>query len=497
MPSLRERFLEPTGRSLRSGRPTAASSRFTLGGSLKKIDISSGAVTTIAAGNFGFFSSWGVKDTLLFSRAGGVHSISSTGTAAALVVPPKDVARYDFPTFLPDGDSFLFADIQTLVPQRGAATIYVGNLASGERKELMRADSQAIYANGHILFVRDRTLMAQPFDIASKTLTGEAVMLAENLWPGSIGTPYFSASQNGVLAFPVRDAPSAQLAWVDRAGKVVATIGEPADYSNPRLSPDGKKVAVCVYNRQARARDIWVLDLDRGTRTRLTQDPADDMNPAWSPDGRAIAFSSDRKGQRDVYRRDLQDGEDRLLYTSARQKTVSDWSPDGRQIMFSGEVEEGNAIASLDAANGSNPARLRESRFSIANGQFSPDGRWVAFSSMESGRNEIYVAPISGPGGKVTVSTTGGIQPRWSRDGKEIYYLTTPRDRLMAVPVTTTKGAFEAGAVRELFQLDVADALGALYDVSPDGQRFLVNVRVGEPVAPITVVMNWMADLKK
>ncbi len=361
----------------------------------------------------------------------------------------------------------------------------------------MRADSPAVYANGHLLFVRDRTLMAQPFDIASKTLTGEPVRLAENLWPGSMGTPYFSASQTGVLAFPVRDVPPAQLVWLDRAGRQVATIVEPGDYSNPRVSPDGKKVVVCVYDRQARARDIWVLDLDRGTRTRLTQDPADDMNPVWSPDSRAIAFSSDRKGQRDVYRRALQDGDDQLLYTSAGPKSVSDWSPDGRQIVFSGGLEKGSTISFMDAdADTSNPAAWRQSRFNIGSGQFSPDGRWVAFSlDGERTRRDLCGAGLRA-GRQVTVSTAGGIQPRWSRDGKEIYYLTLARDKLMVVPVKA-QGTFEAGSVRELFQLEVADALGSLYDVSPDGQRFLVNVRVGETVAPVTVVMNWMADLKK
>ena len=359
---------------------------FAAGGSLKKIEISSGAVTTISAGLFGWFSSWGVKDALIIGSSGALHRVSAAGAAAGLVVRPEGQFNYyDFPSFLPDGETFLFADVRTLVPQRGAATIYVGSLGSGERKELMRADSQVVYANGHVLFVRDRTLTAQPFDIASRTLTGEPVRVAENLWPGSQGVPYFSVSQTGVLAFPVRDVPPAQLVWLDRAGQRVATVGEPGDYSNPRVSPDGKKLAVCVYDRQARSRDIWVFDLERGTRTRLTQDPADDMNPAWSPDGTSVAFSSDRKGQRDVYRKSLQGGEDLLLYTSPGSKSVSDWSPDGRQIMFHGPLAEGDGISFIDAAGASSPALWHGSPFIVGNGQFSPDGRWLAFSSSESG----------------------------------------------------------------------------------------------------------------
>ena len=471
---------------------------FWAGGSLKKIEVSSGAVTTIAAGNFGPFSSWGATDTLLFSRARGLHRMNSTGSAASVVMHPEGRGNFDLPSFLPDGEGFLFANLETLVPQRGAATIYVGSLGSDQRRELMRADSRAVYANGHVLFVRDRTLMAQPFDLASRTLSGNPVRIAENLWPGSQGMPHFSASQTGVLAFPVRDLPPAQLAWLDRAGRLISAVGDPGDYSNPRLSPDGKKLAVCVYDPQARSRDIWVLDLERGTRTRLTNDPADDMNPAWSPDGMSIAFSSDRKGQRDVYRQSLQGGHDQLLYTSAAPKSVSDWSPDGSQVIFNGPADGGSSIAfgRADGTEGSTPVPWLTSRFNPGSAQFSPDGRWVAFSAGETGRSEIYVAPVNEPGAKVTVSTAGGILPRWSRDGKEIFYLTVQRDKLMVARVTTG-AAFDVGPVRELFQLDVADALGSLYDVSPDGQQFLVNVRVGEPVAPITVVVNWMADLKK
>ena len=471
---------------------------FVAGGSLKKIEVSSGAVTTIAAGEFGWFTSWGPADTLLFSRARGIHRVSSTGGSASVVIQPEGRGAFALPSFLPDGEGFLFGNLPTVVPQRGAVTIYVGSLGSDQKKELMRADSRAVYANGHVLFVSDRTLMAQPFDLASRTLSGDPVRIAENLWPGSLGIPYFSVSDTGVLAFPVRDVPPAQLAWLDRSGRRISTIGEPGDYSNPRLSPDGKKLAVCIYDGQTRSRDIWVLDLERGTRTRLTNDPADDMNPAWSPDGMWVAFSSDRKGQRDVYRKSLQGGDDQLLYVSPVTKSVSDWSPDGRQLIFTGPQGEGSGISFLrtDAAESSEPVRWLTSRFAPGSGQFSPDGRWIVFTAAETGRNEVYVAPVSGPGAKVAVSTAGGILPRWSRDGKEIFYLTPQRDKLMVASVTTG-AAFDAGPVRELFQLEVADALGSLYDVSPDGQRFLVNVRVGEAVAPITVVVNWMADLKK
>jgi Tol biopolymer transport system component len=277
----------------------------------------------------------------------------------------------------------------------------------------------------------------------------------------------------------------------------VATVTDPEDFSNPRVSPDGKKIAVCIYDARARTRDIWVLDLERGTRMRVTNDPGDDMNPAWSPDSGSIAFSSDRKGTRDIYRKELQGGEDSMVLESGVPKSVSDWSPDGRRIVFNGpQTTDQGGIAFVNATDGktSGTELFKVSRFNSGMAGFSPDGKWVAFVSYETGGAGIYVSAASG-GGNVLVAN-GGIQPRWSRDGREIFYLNNDRERMMVVPVMNARGAtLEAGAPRELFRVEVADALGSLYDVSPDG-RFLVNARVGGPIAPITIVLNWPADLE-
>jgi len=467
---------------------------------LKRIDLASGAVTTVV-GAVGVFPSWGRSNTFLFSQAGELRRVSATGGSPARVL--KDVGPFSVPTFLPDGERFVFADMRTSTPQRGAATIYLGSLSSTEKREVVRAaaDSRVLYANGHLLYIRDRKLMAHAFDLASGTVTGDPVPLAENVWPGFVGMTYFSASDTGVVAFPVLDTASTQLAWLDRSGKLTSRIAEPGEYSNPTLSPDGTKIAVCMYDPRERSRDIWVFDLERGTRTRVTQDPADDMNPVWSPDGLSIAFSSDRRGQRDVFRRSSDGGgEDVLLIGSPEAKSVADWSPDGKLIMFAGPFPTGgNGVSFVDAVPRPDPStatrQLQLAGFQSA--QFSPDGRWVVFMSGTTGRPEIYAKAVSGNGGTITVSTKGGIQPRWSQDGKEIFYLSAERDRILAVPVTVGD-TLRAGIVRELFAVDVADAVGShLYDVSPDGQRFLVNVRVGPRIAPITVMVNWPAMLKK
>jgi dipeptidyl aminopeptidase/acylaminoacyl peptidase len=338
--------------------------------------------------------------------------------------------------------------------------------------------------------------MAQPFDVTAHELEGDAFPIAENLRVGPSGVPFFSASNTGVLAFPIQETPGAQLVWFDRSGKPIEAVTEPDDYSNPRLSPDGRKIVVCIYNRQARARDLWIVDLERKSRAKATIDPADEVNPTWSADGSLIAFTSDRSGQRDVYQKPANGlGDEQLLFASSEAKSLSDWSPDGRLLLVHGPTA---GISLIEVAFGKASLRPWHRTGSVSqNAQFSPDGRWIAYNSSETGRMEVYVGAASGTGGKVIVSRNGGVQPRWRRDGKEIFYI-EPGDLLMAADVSTANATkFETRAVRRLFQVDFADALGSLYDVSADGQRFLVNTRVGEPIAPITVVLNWTAALNK
>ncbi len=486
---------EGTGQIIWS--PDSRAIAFAAEGSLKRLEIASGSITTITTGR-GVSPAWGPAGTILFMRGNGLMRLNATGGSPTVVL--DDIGMYSHPSFLPDGERFLLADFRALTPQRGAGTVYLGSLGSREKKELLRADSRAVFANGHILFVHNRMLRAQAFDLASGTVSGDPATIAENVWPGSVGMPWLSASDNGVLAFPVLDTPNSQLAWLDRSGKLVANVTEPGEYSNARVSPDGSKVVLGIFDPRARSRDIWVLVLERGTRTRLTQDPGDEMNPVWSPDGQSIAFSSDRNGQRDVFRRSADgSGEDVLLVGNQYSKSVNDWAPDGKTIMFNGPHANGDGLSLVDAAArpGAGATAYPMASPNPQSAQFSPDGRWVVFSSNSTGRQEVYAASLSGKGGSVILSTQGGIQPRWSRDGREIFYLTLERDRIMVVPVTVGE-TLRAGAVRELFKVDVADVVGShLYDVSPDGQRFLVNIRVGPRITPIRVMVNWPAVLRK
>jgi Tol biopolymer transport system component len=292
------------------------------------------------------------------------------------------------------------------------------------------------------------------------------------------------------------------LVWLDRAGREIGSLGTPGNQANPRLSPDGKRIALDIVDDQTGNMDIWVYNASGGVATRLTSDPAIDSGPVWSPDGNRIAFMSLRRGHPDIYERDSGGaGSDNLVLQDERAKYTTDWSPDGRFILYRVIDAKSNIeIWAVPVAGDRKAIPFLKSAFGFGHGQFSTDGRWVAYDSNESGRWEIYVAPFPGPGGNWKVSSGGGTEPRWRRDGKELYYLASDGE-LMAVEV---KGGstFEAGVATPLFKtrrrVPVSSSDLFSYDVAADGQRFLVSTDVGETTAsPLTVVLNWTSDLKK
>jgi Tol biopolymer transport system component len=293
-----------------------------------------------------------------------------------------------------------------------------------------------------------------------------------------------------------------RLVWLDRGGREIGTLGTPGDQANPRISRDGKRVALDMIDHQTGNMDIWIYPASGGVGTRVTSDPAIDAAPVWSPGGERIAFMSLRKGHPDLYQRSSNGagGEDPML-ESARAKYTTDWSPDGRFVLYRGVDATTNLeLSALPVDGDRKPIPFLHPAFGVSHGQFSPDGRWVAYASNESGNWEIFVAPFPGPGGNWKVSSAGGSEPRWRRDGKELYYL-APDGKLMAVEVNAGP-TFEAGAATPLFQtrrrVPVSSTDLFSYDVSADGQRFLVNTDVGEVTSsPLTVVLNWTAELKR
>lgn len=299
-------------------------------------------------------------------------------------------------------------------------------------------------------------------------------------------------------------ATDTQLVWFDRAGKQIGRLGEPAQYGFVELSPDGKRVSVSVPDQAAdERRDTWIYDVTRGVGTRFTFDPANDGPSIWSPDGSRIVFSSDRKGHFDLYQRASNaSGSEELLFEDNLLKTPTSWSPDGKFILYTAGVNRGSELVSgtgsdlfiLPFSGRRRPVPLLQTPFNEFGGKFSPDGRWVAYTSNESGRNEIYVIPFAGSGGKWRVSTAGGVCQRWRGDGKEIFYIGAD-NKLMAASVNGNRSTFEVGTVKPLFETRLGQP-GCPYSVSPDGQQFLINTQMVVS-APITVVLNWTAGLNK
>ena len=352
---------------------------------------------------------------------------------------------------------------------------------------------------GHLLFVRGNTVMAQPFDEARMSPLGDPVpivtrvQLMPNLLYGVA-----SVSSGGVLAYvPEIDTSLQQLAWFDRSGRRTTALEERANFSNVELSLDGKSVALAVLDPAKRTRDISVLDLSRGVRTRFTFDPGEERTAIWSPDGTRIVYNAQRKGtERDLFARvsNGSGGETTVLADGLNKDPMS-ISPDGRFLLYRVSTRGRNDIWVQPLDGSGRPHVFVESEHDENYCRFSPDGKWVAYTGDESGQPQVYVVPFPGPGGKWQVSAAGGSFPRWRGDGRELFYL-SPDGTMMSVAVDGTSGAFRAEAPRALFRAPVAQQPGYQYAVTQDGGRFLVNTAAATSL-PVTVVSDWTLALKK
>ncbi len=476
-------------------------------GKLKKIDVSGGPPQTLCDAPVGRGGSWNREGTIVFTPqvSQPIYRISAAG-GVPTPVTKLDASRHEnthrWPYFLPDGRHFLYFARSGSVEWNG---IYLGSLEGGEQKLVLRGDSNAIYAPpGYLLFVRDRTLMAQPFDARRLQLTGEPVPLAEQV-EVSVATQraIFSASENGVLLYQRRTTVGGgwELRWFDRTGKQGLPLGALGVYLQPRLSPDNQKLAVSMLDLRATNYDVWVYDLSRGVPSRLTFAPSLESNPVWSPDGTRIVFGSDRQGAMHIYQKAANGtgGEETVLEADANETPMS-WSRDGRYLAYERQDTHGKKnteIWVLPLFGDRKPFPVVQSEFESVFPQFSSDGKWLAYASNESNRYEVYVVPFPGGSGKWQVSTSGGSQPRWRRDGKEMFYLAAD-NKVMAVDVGAKGATLELNNLRLLFQAHPASAPRWLYDVSADGKRFLVNSATEQGSAePLTLVVNWTADLKK
>ncbi|HQR36565.1 MAG TPA: protein kinase [Blastocatellia bacterium] len=495
--------------------PDSRSIGFFSDGKLKRIDLSGGPPQTLcqvrsSSEGFGGFwgGAWNWAGDIIFSgyfRTPGVfmlYRVPATGGAPSTLTP-LDPTREEnsqiLPQFLPDGQHFLYYSASKEPQHRG---IYVGSLSDKATKLVLNTfDNTSLYASGYLLFARNNALMGQAFDSNTCKLTGEPFLITDQVQISSDYTN-FSLSENGILAFQRGTSQPPQLIWFDRTGKQLGAVGEPANYSGPSLSADDKRLAVGIRDPIAGKRDIWLFDLGRGAKSRFTFDPADDLNPLWSHDSSRIFFTSDRKGPRDLFQKKVDAaGEEELLYTSPEIKNVEDLSPDGRLLLYNTNPDDNRKTLDdlwlLPLEGERKPRLFLQTQFTEWQATISPDGRWVAYSSDESGRFEIYVATFPQFERKWQVSVAGGSEPQWRRDGKELFFVAGDK-KLMAVEVKSGSNAFETGVPKLLFETPFINIGRNRYVVTRDGQRFLVITRLEDTAgAPINVVVNWLAEVKK
>ena len=366
----------------------------------------------------------------------------------------------------------------------------------------MSTDRWAVYTTGYLLFVKNGALMGHAFDPGALKLTGEPFLVVEHLKTTLYVVPHLSVAQNGTLVFQSGEEQPPQLVSFDRSGKQLGTVGESADYSNPSLAPDGKRLAVGIRDPKTTKRDIWLIDLARGVKQRFTFDPADDFNPVWSRDGSLLFFTSDRKGQRDIFQKKVNAAEEeQLVYTSPEIKSLCDLSPDGRLLIYNTNPTDSSSVTRNDLwllplEGERNPRPFLKTPFNEDQAVISPDGKWVAYKSNESGRDEIYVATFPQLSGKWQVSKDGGAEPQWRHDAKELFFSDAGR-KLMSAEVKTSSGAFETDVPKLLFETPLVNIPARnRFVVTGDGQQFVVITRLSAP-APLNVVLNWTAEIKK
>ena len=474
-------------------------------GKLKKIELSGGSPQTLCDVPLGWGGTWNRDGVILFTANfyGTLYRVSAAGGEPSAVTT-LDSSRQEnahlMPQFLPDGRHFLYLARSA---QKQHTAIYVGSLDSKDTQRLVGTEFNAAYAPPrYLIFVREGMLMAQPFDAKALQLGGEPFPVTQHVTQDISYAP-FSASENGVLVYwGGVQIKNTQLVWLDRGGKRLGPVGPPGYYRMPRLSPDETRVAVENLDPQTGRGDIWLLDLARGTSSPFTFDPADDAQPIWSPDGSRIVFRSQRGGSYTFYQKFSNGtGQEEVLLQQNDFMRPEDWSPDGRFIAYATmAVDDPETLADLwllPLSGERKPIPYLQTEFSQHEARFSPDGRWIAYRSDESGKMEIYVESFPAPSGKAHVSTQGGVNPSWRRDGKELFYLALDQ-KLMAVEVKPGS-TFQAGVPWALFQTRVSGEVGSSkhYTVTKDGQRFLVNMPVeGATSNPITVVLNWVEELK-
>jgi Tol biopolymer transport system component/DNA-binding winged helix-turn-helix (wHTH) protein len=470
-------------------------------GKLKVLHLAEGSARVVCDAQDGSGGTWVSSSVVLFAPGpgGGVTEVNvDTGESRTITRLDQTAGdlRHLWPMALPDGRHFVYA-----ARREGTSVGMLGSLEGAEPVALGPVQSHVQpTASGHVLFVRDGILLGQRLDVAAGRLTGEPTILADRLTlPGRFFDGRFSASRAMLVYLTATLLPASELAIFDRSGARVGTVGEAAQYAHPSLSPDGTRLAVAKSGPMGPARDIWVFDLARGSRSRLTLDDADEVGPKWSSDGRWLMFSSDRRGRRDLYKR-LASGEgaDELVLESPIDKSMSAWSPDGRFVVYDTGAANGTSWPDLhvvDLAGDGRPRVLAAQPGVQFQANISPDGRLIAYASSESGRYEVVVETFPEPGGRWQISTAGGSNPSWRNDGRELYF--AEADTVTAVDIRRNAAGLEWSAPRPLFTIPGFEAGPRGLTVSADGRQFIAVVAAAPPAPQrLTTVLNWTALLR-
>ena len=488
--------------------PDSRSLGFFANGKLNRIDASGGPVLTLGDAAQGRGGDWGPDDTILFAPSpnNGLLRVPASGGTPQPVTQlnaSRQELSHRWPQFLPDGNHFLF---YARAPSLGNSATYAASLAGGEPKLIVHGDSNALFAPpGYLLFIQQGALMAQRFDPSSLRLIGEAMPVAGNVEANAtIWRESLTVSEDGLLAYEVGGATTGatRILWYDRSGKQIAGTGKLGDYANPSISPDGDKLAVRLSGSGAGGMDIWVYGLATEIKARLTFSQGFNTEPIWSPDGKTIVFMSSRSGQFHLYQQasDGSGSTSPLIVDDALEQSPS-WSTDGRYVVFERLATQAGSHTEIWAV----PLFGNRKAFPVVQAKnsdslqpaVSPDDKWLAYVSPESGQLEIYVVPFLHGGGKWQVSTQFGEWPRWCRDGKELFYVALD-NKIMSAEIAQQGASLTIGKVQPLFQANPVSRPGWMYDVSADGKKFVVvSQEAQQTAAPLTLVTNWPALLKK
>jgi len=461
---------------------------FVAGGKLKKVPVAGGPPEVVCDAPTGSDGTWGRNGDILFDGNAAVDPIrrvNAAGGVATVALPFDPAFGQGWPAFLADGKRFLFTKLAG-----SKAEIAIGTLGSTKTRTIGAAVSRMEYTKeGYLLFVRDQTLVAQRFDAGAAKLVGDPFPVAEAMSVGGTAQADFSVSDNGVLVYHATGGATSRLVWRDRTGRELGTTGAAADYRAPMLSPDGHLIAVRRRDAGTTGADIWIVDPARGTSTRFSFDPANDSNPLWSPDGSRIVWYSNRNGKDAMYLKSASGmGTDEKL-VDASGAWPNAWTADGQTLLYDViDTKNGYDIMRVSLTGDHKPQVVLATPFNEGRERLSPDGRWLAYESDESGHQEVYVMSWGGQPGKWQISTNGGQCAAWSPDGRELFYLSAD-GRLMSVPIPAGP-LMSPGMPQPLFRINVNTNQRNFYCVAPDGRFFLIEPEQ-ELLSPITAIVNW------